>query len=206
MLMEYLENNYKKNEPIFLSDINLPVSNNNLRQMFKNLCDSGKIERFDTGIYYIKGDSRIKGGSSISSSDVAEYKYIGRLDKVDGYYSGYTFANQLGLSTQVPYVTEIVSNNASAKCREVTIKNKKVLLRKPRTTITRENFLVLQLLDLLKDLEQYIDNDSPGAEKAIKDYIRLNGIRREDIDKYISLFPERIYRYIYEFKLYEAFV
>ena len=206
MLMEYLENNYKKNEPIFLSDINLPVSNNNLRQMFKNLCDSGKIERFDTGIYYIKGDSRIKGGSSISSSDVAEYKYISRLDKVDGYYSGYTFANQLGLSTQVPYVTEIVSNNASAKCREVTIKNKKVLLRKPRTTITRENFLILQLLDLIKDLEQYIDNDSPGAEKAIKDYIRLNGIRREDIDKYISLFPERIYRYIYEFKLYEAFV
>lgn len=206
MLMEYLENNYKKNEPIFLSDINLPVSNNNLRQMFKNLCDSGKIERFDTGIYYIKGDSRIKGGSSISSSDVAEYKYIGRLDKVDGYYSGYTFANQLGLSTQVPYVTEIVSNNASAKCREVTIKNKKVLLRKPRTTITKENFLVLQFLDLLKDLEQYIDNDSPGAEKAIKDYIRLNGIRREDINKYISLFPERIYRYIYEFKLYEAFV
>ena len=206
MLMEYLENNYKKNEPIFLSDINLPVSNNNLRQMFKNLCDSGKIERFDTGIYYIKGDSRIKGGSSISSSDVVEYKYISRLDKVEGYYSGYTFANQLGISTQVPYVTEIVSNNASAKCREVTIKNKKVLLRKPRATITRENFLVLQLLDLIKDLEQYIDNDSPGAEKAIKDYIRLNGIRREDIDKYISLFPERIYRYIYEFKLYEAFV
>ena len=40
MLYDYLIKNYKANEPIFVSDIVLPVSDANLRQMFKALCDS----------------------------------------------------------------------------------------------------------------------------------------------------------------------
>ena len=47
MLYDYLIKNYKANEPIFVSDIVLPVSDANLRQMFKALCDSEKIKRFD---------------------------------------------------------------------------------------------------------------------------------------------------------------
>jgi hypothetical protein len=53
MLYEYLKETYQTNEPIFLSDVDLPVSSTNLRQMFKILCDSGKIKRYDNGIYYI---------------------------------------------------------------------------------------------------------------------------------------------------------
>ena len=34
MLLEYLQKNYKVNEPIFVSDIDLPVTDTNLRQMF----------------------------------------------------------------------------------------------------------------------------------------------------------------------------
>ena len=43
------------------------------------------------------------------------------VGKVDGFYSGNTFANQLGISTQVPNKVEIVSNNMAAKVREVPI-------------------------------------------------------------------------------------
>ena len=50
MLFDYLQENYKVNEPIFVSDIGLPVTDNNLRQMFKVLCDKGQIIRYDTGI------------------------------------------------------------------------------------------------------------------------------------------------------------
>ena len=117
MLYEYLCSNYKPNEPIFVADVSLPVSNVNLRQMFKILCDSGKIRRFDTGVYYIPKESRLKGGVPLGADTVARYKYISRNGRVDGYYSGYTFANQLGVTTQVPYMVEIVSNNASARVR-----------------------------------------------------------------------------------------
>ncbi len=203
--MEYLMENYKENEPIFVSDIDLPVTDTNLRQMFKVLCDNGQIYRYDTGIYYMKGTSRLKGGTSISASEVARYKYVSRNNKVDGYYAGYTFANQLGLTTQVPYTIEIVSNYASAKCREVHVKNQKIMLRKPRTEITNENYKVLQMLDLLKDLEQYVDDDMSAATRRISAYIRELGIKRTEVDKYIVLFPDRVYKYIYETRLYNAF-
>lgn len=52
MLYEYLTSKYSPNEPIFLADIDLPsVNDNTLRQMFKKLCDTGKIKRFDNGVY-----------------------------------------------------------------------------------------------------------------------------------------------------------
>lgn len=172
MLLEYLQKNYKVNEPIFVSDIDLPVTGTNLRQMFKVLCDSGQIYRYETGIYYMKGNTRLNGGVSLSASKVARYKYIARKDQVNGYYSGYTFANLLGLTTQVPYTIEIVSNCASAKCREVSVKNQKIMLRRPRTQINKENVHVLQLLDLLKDFEQYVDEDMVAATYIIMKEIR----------------------------------
>ena len=194
------------NEPIFVSDIDLPVTDTNLRQMFKVLCDRRQIYRYDTGIYYMKGESRLKGGVSLSAGEVARYKYISRNNRINGYYSGYTFANQLGLTDQVPHTIEIVSNQASAKCREVSVRSQKIMLRKPRTEITNENYSVLQLLDLLKDLEQYVDGDMLAAAERIGAYIRRIGIRRKDVDEYIVLFPDRVYKYIYETRLYNAFV
>lgn len=205
MLLEYLKENYKVNEPILMSDVELPVTATNLRQMFKILCDKGLLERYDAGIYYLKGTSRLKGGVGISASEVARCKYILRKGRVVGYYSGYTFANQLGLSTQVPFTIEIVSNNASAKCREVCVKSQKIMLRKPRTEITKDNCYILQLLDLLKDVEQYVDDDIQIATKKIYQYIIDMNMKQEEIDQYINLFPDRIYKNIYEMRLYNAF-
>lgn len=205
MLLEYLKQNYKTNEPIFVSDINLPVTDTNLRQMFKVLCDKGEIQRYDIGIYYLQGICRLKGGTGISASEVAKYKYISRNERVTGYYTGYTFANQLGLTSQVPFTIEIVSNQASAKCREVSVRNQKIILRSPRTEVTNENYSVLQLLDLLKDLGQYVDGDKEQATGLVFDYIKKIGVTRLKIDQYIGLFPERIYKNIYEMRLYNAF-
>ena len=167
MLYEYLKANYKSNEPIFVSDVDLPVSDTNLRRMFKDLCDSGKVVRFDKGIYYIPKQSRLKGGVPLGTDTVVRAKYIIRKGKIEGYYSGYTFANQLGITTQVPYVTEVVSNNASSRFRELDLKGRRVVLRKPRITITEENFRVLQLLDLLSNVTQYADEDIEDVESRI---------------------------------------
>lgn len=205
MLLEYLQENYKENEPIFVADIELPVTNTNLRQMFKVLCDSGKIMRYDTGIYYLPGISRIKGGKTLSASEVARYKYISRNNQVNGYYSGYTFANQLGLTNQVPFTIEIVSNQASAKCREVNIKNQKIMLRKPRTEITEDNYKILQLLDFLKDFEQYADDDMERATARMWAYVKGLALKRTEVDKYIGIYPDRVYKNIYKMRLYDVF-
>lgn len=205
MLYEYLKKNYKLNEPIFLTDIDLEVSNNYLRQMFKVLCDEGKIKRYDTGIYYLPSVSRLKGGAVMAPDMVARYKYISRNGKVEGYYSGYTFANQLGLTTQVPFNIEIVSNGASAKYREVKVKNQKVILRKPKAVVTKDNCNVLQLLDLLKDVEVYADEENADTRELIVKYIRDNSITMEKLDQYISLYPDKVYKNLYEMRLYYVF-
>lgn len=202
MLYEYLKANYKSNEPIFVSDVDLPVSDTNLRRMFKDLCDSGKVVRFDKGIYYIPKQSRLKGGVPLGTDTVVRAKYIIRKGKIEGYYSGYTFANQLGITTQVPYVTEVVSNNASSRFRELDLKGRRVVLRKPRITITEENFRVLQLLDLLSNVTQYADEDIEDVARRVKDYMKKEGIDREKVDKYVGEYPDRIYKNMYEMRIF----
>lgn len=202
MLYEYLKENYKSNEPIFVSDINLPVSDTNLRRMFKELCDSGKIIRFDKGVYYIPKQSRLKGGVPLGADTVVRAKYVLRNGKIEGYYSGYTFANQLGVTTQVPYVTEIVSNNVSSKFRELDMKGRRVVLRKPRFTITDENYRVLQLLDLLSNIAQYADENIEEVSLRVKTYMKKEGIDREKVDKYVGEYPERIYKNMYEMRIF----
>lgn len=205
MLYRYLTENYKPNQPIFMSDITLPgVKDNNLRQMFKTLCDSGKLKRYDSGIYYLPTTSRLRGGQTLAPSTVAQYKYVARNGKVDGYYSGFTFANQLGLTTQVPYTVEIVSNNAGGKYREVSVKGLRVVLRKSKTKVTGENCTVLQFLDLLKDIEQYNDEEPQNAKKILSDYVRSAAITKAKIDPYLQFYPDKLYRAIYEMELYDV--
>lgn len=204
MLYEYLIKSYQPNEPIFLCDIDLPVSNGNLRKMMKDLCDVGKIKRFDIGIYYLPKQSRLKGGVPLSVDTVAKYKYVCRNGNIEGYYSGYTFANMLGITTQVPYTIEIVSNNASAKVREIDLQGRRIILRKSRVPITNENYQILQFLDFLKDASVYSD-ENDIFENRIRKYIVDENIKKDDVDLYIKHYPDKIYRYIYEMRLYDVF-
>ena len=204
MLYEYLIKSYQPNEPIFLCDIDLPVSNGNLRKMMKDLCDVGKIKRFDIGIYYLPKQSRLKGGVPLSVDTVAKYKYVCRNGNIEGYYSGYTFANMLGVTTQVPYTIEIVSNNASAKVREINLQGRRIILRKSRVPITNENYQILQFLDFLKDASVYSD-ENDIFENRIRKYIVDENIKKDDVDLYIKHYPDKIYRYIYEMRLYDVF-
>mgnify|MGYP000464808236 CR=1 FL=1 len=182
-LYEYLISNYKPNEPIFVSDLQISISDANLQQMFNLLCDSGKIKRFDTGIYYLPKESRLTGGVPLGADTVARYKYVSRNGRIDGYYSGYTFANQLGVITQVPYTLEIVSNNASAKVQEVNLQGRKVILRKAKIPVTKENYKILQFLDFLKDVELYMDKNNEvyiNGKKIKENYIKEN-MNTEDL-------------------------
>ena len=62
---------------------------------------------------------------------------------------------------------------------------------------------VLQILDLLKNLDRYLDCSYDEARKIIKKYSLANHITRESIDKYIRNFPDSTFRFYYEMKLSE---
>ncbi len=198
MLYGYLIENFKPYEPIFTADIDIDMVGNSLRPKLKKLCDSGKLCRYEAGVYYLPGKMKLKGLTPISASVVARSKYINRRGKVRGYYSGYTFANQIGLSLQVPYVQEIVTNEASAKVREIDIKGQKFIIRKPKAEVTEENVYTLQFLDFLSDIDKYLDGSTENILDKLEKIIKDEKITKKLIDTYISLYPTKVYKNLYE--------
>ena len=113
MLKEYLEKTYGYNEPIFISDIQLNgINDNALRQSFKRMLKSGDLARFDTGIYYLPKSPRLLKKSYLDPMKVIIRKYIKNSTETYGYFSGAAFANQIGLTTQMPAILEIVTSKA----------------------------------------------------------------------------------------------
>ena len=94
MLYEFLKDNYKEAEPIFFSDIVIKgITKSAVNQQLKKLCDEGKLQKYENGIYYLPKKSRLKTNVGVNADTVARYKYVSRGGKVDGFYSGNTFAN-----------------------------------------------------------------------------------------------------------------
>ena len=199
MLYEYLKDNYTLGEPIFQNDIKIDgMTDANLRYHFKKLTDSGIICRFEAGIYYFPKTNILGEKMVLSAETVAIHKYIMRKGKRIGYYSGYTLANRMGLSTQVPFTEEITSNFAPAQVREITIKNRKYIVRRSTIEITDENAKVLQFLECLKDIEKCAEEELEICGQILTKYAIDNSITKQDVDRFIGKYPMKIYKAIYD--------
>lgn len=182
MLKEYLEKAYGYNEPIFISEIQLEgISDNALRQYFKRMVHSGDIIRFDTGVYYLPKASRILKKSYLDPMKVIIRKYIKNAGETYGYFSGATFANQIGLTTQMPTVLEIVTSRESTKGRIVTVGSQKVRLKRPSIEITSENAGLLQLLDIVSQANLYSEYPEQKTGEILKRYVRNQRYTRESL-------------------------
>lgn len=202
MLMDYLRSNYKEGEPIFTDDIHIDgINRPNLIQQLKTLSDNGKIIRIEKGIYYIPAKTRFGSSAGPTPEIIAKYKYISRNGKTDGYYSGNTFANMIGISMQVPMKKEIVSNNVAAIVKQILIGQQAFILRKSNVPITNENVRTLQLLELLKNLDDHIDVDHDEAREKLTYFIDKNQITKKGVDQYIREYPDSTFRFYYEMRL-----
>jgi hypothetical protein len=206
MLYDYIVDTYKEGEPIFFADLMIEdISKSAVSQQLKTLCKYGKLAKYENGVYYIPKKSRLKSSVGPSADMVAKYRFIQRGDQIEGFYAGNTFANQLGITTQVPRIVEIASNNTNSAPREVTIGNRRFLVKKPVAVVTAENVYALQMLDLLKDLDIYLDYSYEVAKEKFAEYIGIHRISRADIDRYIREYPSIIFKYYYELELDHVF-
>lgn len=199
MLFKYLKENYIPGEPIFSGDIDIPeMTDENIRYHLKKLTDDGILCRFEAGVYYFPKKDILGDNIKLSAETVVLHKYIKRKGKRIGYYSGYTLANHMGLSTQVPFVEEITSNYAPAVVREITVKNRRYIIRRPVADVTEENVFTLQMLDCLKDIEKCAEEDLTICGKILTDYATQNAITKNKIDELINNYPMKIYKAIYD--------
>ena len=201
-LYDYLLENFKENEPIFISEIQIEdMTDVNLRQQIKKLADSGKIKRFDTGIYFIPQKTIFRSGSQLSPYKVIEQKYLQDGKQRCGYISGLMLANQMGLTTQVPMVYEVVTNKATKDYRETKLAKTRVIIRKPRVKVTEDNYQILQFLDLIKDIDNYSEVEGEQLQKRLLKYMKDIKLSVSMLEPYLSYYPERIYKNMYEARL-----
>ena len=155
MLKTYLLEYYGYNEPIFLNYLSVDdVSNNAVRQTVKRLVASGFLKRYDNGIYYIPKNGSLLGKSYLDPSMVIMRKYVENKYERYGYVTGLSFANQLGLTTQMPAVMEVVTNRESTNGRMIMVGNQKVRVKKSSIPVSETNAELLQLLDIVGRSEE----------------------------------------------------
>lgn len=173
MLKTYLMENYGYNEPIFLNDLEIDgMSENAVRQSVKRLMANGFLERYDNGIYYIPKCGGLLGKSYLDPSVVIMRKYVQNKFEVCGYVTGISFANQLGLTTQMPAVVEVVTNREATNGRVITIGNQRVRIKKPTITVSDSNAELLQFLDSIGQAEKYTELTMEETINTLITYVK----------------------------------
>lgn len=197
MLYDYIVNNYDKDEPIFLSE--LPGNSRDyVRQEMKQLADEGKVERLYNGVYYLSYMTILGTKGRVSIDKLVEKKYISYQGKVSGYITGIQLANMYGFTTQNPACIEVCSNEATTKQRKLDIDGRKVIVYKPLAEINKENKSALQFLDLMSSIDKYSELSGEELEKKLKEFVRAVNVDFMKVKEYISLFPDRVFRNIYQ--------
>ena len=197
MLYDYILKNYEKDEPIFLSE--LPGdSRDYVRQEMKKLVDDGKLERLFNGVYYLSYTTILGTKGKMSIDKYVDKKFIKSNGRVTGYITGIQLANMYGFTTQTPAGIEVCSNEAPTKQRQLCIDGRNLIVYKPITDITKENQTALQFLDLMTTIDKYSEISGNLLRMKLKEFVNILNVDFSIVKRYIALFPDRVYRNIYQ--------
>ena len=200
MLYDYILKNYEKDEPIFLSE--LPGdSRDYVRQEMKKLVDDGKLERLFNGVYYLSYTTILGTKGKMSIDKYVDKKFIKSNGRGTGYISGIRLANMYGFTTQTPACIEVCSNEATTKQRKLCIDGRNLIVYKPITEITKENQTALQFLDLMTTIDKYSEISGNLLRMKLKEFVNILNVDFSIVKRYIALFPDRVYRNIYQGEL-----
>lgn len=197
MLYDYIITNFEKDEPIFLAE--LPgISRESVRQEMKKLTDEGKVERLYNGVYYLAYTTILGTKGKISIDRFIQKRYLEVNGKTSGYIAGLQLANMYGFTTQNPSCYEVCSNEASTKQRKLEIDGRQIIVYKPVVNITSENKGALQFLELMSNIDKYSEVNGKEFTSKLRAFIDRVEVDFEQVKKYLSLFPDKVYRNIYQ--------
>ena len=197
MLYDYIIANYQKDEPIFLAE--LPgKSKESIRQEMKKLTDEGKIERVQNGVYYRSYKTILGTKGKISVEKFIKKRYLETGGTVSGYITGIQLANMFGFTTQNPSCYEVCSNEASTKQRRLNIDGRQIIVYMPVVEISEKNKGTLQFLDLMSSIDRYSEVSGDEFRTKIFKFISTVNVDFEQVKKYLALYPDRVYRNIYQ--------
>jgi hypothetical protein len=141
------------------------IVNTNLNRLKEN----GVIENYRRGIYY-KPKNTAFGKSHLNPNQVITKMFVKpNNEEVVGYETGASLIHRLGLTTQMPKYKFIATNTTQPRV----IDDLQVVIRKPHLKVTKENYIYLQVLDIIENKDGVV-LDIPEPLKAINTIIEKN--------------------------------
>lgn len=192
MVLEYI-NTQNRGIPIFIEEIKDYIIQfynendkekvfNNVKSILNRMNKEGIIETAYKGIYYIPVEN-IFGKMLLGNRQIIQYKYI--MDKkgnIKGYITGAKLFNNMHLTTQVPNIIDIATNECK-NFNKYENKNLNVIIRKPKVEVNNNNYKYLQLFDLIENKDN-IDIEVENPDEIIYNFITENELDFEKIIKY----------------------
>ena len=155
--IEQYVNSVKAGQPIYINNVydylldnNLEIKKNTFNTFMQRFAKTNNLIRFSKGVYY-KSVKTVFGPLSINKEDILVRKYITDGKQIFGYESGLSFLNKIGVTTQIPRETYIVSAKSRYKTSHLA---DNICLMKPKIPVTKDNYRYLQVLDMLM-LKEY---------------------------------------------------
>ena len=192
LVLEYIEQ-YPEDEPIFIEDIKKYVieqckNDNKQESTLKNinvivnrLKNEGIIKAEYKGVYY-NPIIFMFGEVPLNTNKLRKLKYLEDKDgNIKGYIVGAKLFNKLGLTTLVPNVTDIVTNEC--KYHKQYDERLRTYITKPKIEITNENYRYLQFIDIL-DNKDNVHIEVENADEILYRIIEECKLDFEKIIKY----------------------
>ena len=197
MLYDNLCKQYDKGEPIFLYEIS-DYSNDYIRQEMKRLTDCGKLERVYNGVYILPYITILGTKGRMSIDKYIDKKYLRCNNRISGYYTGLQLANLYGFTTQNPSCIEIRTNAATTVRRTLDIDGHKIVVYRPYAQIDETNESALMFLDLMTDIDKYTELSGEELKCKLRNFANQINVDFNKVKEYISLYPCKVYKNIYE--------
>ena len=204
-LVKCLKTQYGENTPICFEDIANVCSGytrGRVYQLIDAAMNSGLLAKAGYDCYYIPTTTPF-GKSLLNPRKVIEKKYISNKGEVYGFYTGLALLNSFGITTQMPNVIEVFTNNEATKSRRVTINNQTIIVKRARTTINNSNYKEMMLLELF-NLADIRSIDARATQKIV-DYMKQNNISIQGIMKYAKFVPARAIKNFMSSEVQNAF-
>src|SRR5690625_5117014 len=144
-LQDVLVKKYGYDVPFLLEDL-LEIDNSKskatVRRQVNRLVESSKLDRYAyrEGVFYVPDPNPLFKKKTVSTDKVIERLYLFKDCKRIGYETGFKFANRLSLTTQNPFLKEIVTNNTNSRKRQIKLNTREIIIRKTRVNISDENY------------------------------------------------------------------
>lgn len=204
-LVKCLKSQYGENTPIFFEDIANVCSGytrGRVYQLIDAAMNSGLLAKAGYDCYYIPTITPF-GKSLLNPRKVIEKKYISNKGEVYGFYTGLALLNSFGITTQMPNVIEVFTNNEATKSRRVIINKQTIIVKRARTTINNSNYKEMMLLELF-NLADVRSIDAQATQKIV-DYMKQNNISIQGIMKYAKFVPAKAIKNLMSSEVQNAF-